>query len=125
MYDIILIFAGFSAPLQRHAQRLYLEQLLNEPTLIHISFLGKDLSMRNQNIRNIIILVNRVSQNINIVKMFDFSTILTAIVYPISTHWCWGDGGWLSSRGFYDFAGSGVVHVSGGVHALVGNIINL
>ena len=57
--------------------------------------------------------------------MFDFSTILTAIVYPISTHWCWGDGGWLSSRGFYDFAGSGVVHVSGGVHALVGNIINL
>ena len=57
--------------------------------------------------------------------MFGFSTILTAIVYPISTHWCWGDGGWLSSRGFYDFAGSGVVHVSGGVHALVGNIINL
>ena len=57
--------------------------------------------------------------------MFDFSTILTAIVYPISTHWCWGDGGWLSSRGFYDFAGSGVVHVSGGVHALVGKIMNL
>lgn len=60
-----------------------------------------------------------------IVRTFDFSTILTAIVYPISTHWCWGDGGWLSSRGFYDFAGSGVVHVSGGVHALVGNITNL
>ena len=57
--------------------------------------------------------------------MFGFSTILTAIVYPISTHWCWGDGGWLSSRGFYDFAGSGVVHVSGGVHALVGKIRNL
>ena len=56
--------------------------------------------------------------------MFPFSTILTAIVYPISTHWCWGDGGWLSSRGFYDFAGSGVVHVSGGVHALVGNMTN-
>ena len=54
--------------------------------------------------------------------IFGFSTILTAIVYPISTHWCWGDGGWLSSRGFYDFAGSGVVHVSGGVHALVGKI---
>ena len=64
-------------------------------------------------------------KKINIVRMFGFSTILTAIVYPISTHWCWGDGGWLSSRGFYDFAGSGVVHVSGGVHALVGNIINL
>ena len=57
--------------------------------------------------------------------MFGFSTILTAIVYPISTHWCWGDGGWLSSRGFYDFAGSGVVHVSGGVHALVGKIMIL
>ena len=67
---------------------------------------------------------NRDIEKMNIVRIFDFSTILTAIVYPISTHWCWGDGGWLSSRGFYDFAGSGVVHVSGGVHALVGNMTN-
>ena len=49
-----------------------------------------------------------------------FSTIVTCIVYPISTHWCWGSGGWLGTRGYYDFAGSGVVHVSGGIHALVG-----
>ena len=41
-------------------------------------------------------------------------------MYPISTHWCWGSGGWLVARGFYDFAGSGVVHVSGGIHALIG-----
>ena len=77
--------------------------------------------MRNQNIRKIICLSYI---DTNIVRMFDFSTILTAIVYPISTHWCWGDGGWLNSRGFYDFAGSGVVHVSGGVHALVGKIMS-
>ena len=51
---------------------------------------------------------------------FLFSLIVTSIVYPISTHWCWGVGGWLSSMGFYDFAGSGVVHVSGGIHALIG-----
>ena len=51
------------------------------------------------------------------------SIIVTSIVYPISTHWCWGSGGWLASRGFYDFAGSGVVHVAGGIHALIG-IIN-
>ena len=57
--------------------------------------------------------------------MFDFSTILTSILYPISTHWCWGDGGWLSGMGFYDFAGSGVVHVSGGIHALIGKIEQL
>ena len=108
--------------MQRRAQRLFLEQLLNEPTLIHTSYLGNDLFMRNQNIRKMILI--RYLEKLYIVRIFDFSTILTAIVYPISTHWCWGDGGWLNSRGFYDFAGSGVVHVSGGVHALVGNITN-
>ena len=51
------------------------------------------------------------------------SIIVTSIVYPVSTHWCWGSGGWLASMGFYDFAGSGVVHVAGGIHALIG-IIN-
>ena len=44
-------------------------------------------------------------------------------MYPIGAHWGWGDGGWLKTRGFSDFAGSGVVHVVGGVHALIGAII--
>ncbi|TRY72346.1 hypothetical protein TCAL_08163 [Tigriopus californicus] len=49
-----------------------------------------------------------------------FSCIITGILYPIATHWCWAEGGWLAELGFVDFAGSGVVHMSGGVSALVG-----
>ena len=52
-------------------------------------------------------------------RLYFDSVILTSILYPISTHWCWSKG-WLAARGFIDFAGSGVVHVSGGIHALIG-----
>ncbi len=48
-----------------------------------------------------------------------YSVILSAIVYPISGHWTWG-GGWLDELGFHDFAGSAIVHMVGGVAAIVG-----
>ena len=41
-------------------------------------------------------------------------------VYPPVTHWAWDENGWLSQRNYKDFAGSGVVHVTGGVCALIG-----
>ncbi|HUG83293.1 MAG TPA: ammonium transporter [Euzebya sp.] len=46
------------------------------------------------------------------------SIAMTALIYPIVAHWQWG-GGWLSQLGFYDFAGSTLVHMTGGVAALV------
>ena len=48
---------------------------------------------------------------------------MTGIFYPISAHWCWSSNGWLATFGYNDFAGSGVVHLAGGVSALVGAII--
>ena len=48
-----------------------------------------------------------------------YSFIISALIYPIVGHWVWG-GGWLSSMGFADFAGSTVVHTVGGFAALVG-----
>lgn len=48
-----------------------------------------------------------------------YSAMISLIVYPISGHWIWG-GGWLAEMGFHDFAGSTVVHMVGGVAALVG-----
>lgn len=48
-----------------------------------------------------------------------YSVILSAVVYPISGHWIWGNG-WLAQRGFHDFAGSTAVHMVGGVAALIG-----
>jgi len=48
-----------------------------------------------------------------------YSLLISALIYPISGHWIWG-GGWLSTLGFHDFAGSTAVHMVGGVAALVG-----
>lgn len=48
-----------------------------------------------------------------------YTIIVTVFIYPIVVHWVWG-GGWLFQNGFFDFAGSNVVHTVGGVIALVG-----
>ena len=44
-------------------------------------------------------------------------------VYPVVTHWTWHEEGWLSQLGYSDFAGSGIVHLLGGVCALVGCVL--
>ncbi len=51
------------------------------------------------------------------------SIAITAVIYPIVTHWQWSGEGWLGDLGFYDFAGSTLVHMTGGVAALVGAAI--
>jgi Amt family ammonium transporter len=51
-----------------------------------------------------------------------YTPFITGLIYPIVTHWVWG-GGWLASIGFFDFAGSGVVHMLGGTAAFVGAFI--
>jgi Amt family ammonium transporter len=51
-----------------------------------------------------------------------YSFVISAFIYPIVGHWVWG-GGWLANMGFFDFAGSTVVHTVGGVAALVGTSI--
>ena len=48
-----------------------------------------------------------------------YSGIISALIYPIEAHWIWG-GGWLSSMGFHDFAGSTAIHMVGGISALIG-----
>lgn len=55
-----------------------------------------------------------------------FSFLMTAFIYPVVVAWTWGYG-WLASIndvGYMDFAGSGIVHMAGGVGALVGAIIS-
>ncbi len=51
-----------------------------------------------------------------------YSFIVSLVIYPISGHWIWG-GGWLASKGFWDFAGSTVVHSLGGWLSLIGALI--
>ncbi|MCS7306134.1 MAG: ammonium transporter [Thermoguttaceae bacterium] len=51
-----------------------------------------------------------------------YTAVVSSVVYPIIGHWIWG-GGWLSKLGFFDFAGSTVVHSTGGWIALVGTMM--
>ncbi len=51
-----------------------------------------------------------------------YSVFITGLIYPVVGHWIWG-GGWLSSLGMSDFAGSTVVHSTGGWLALTGAIV--
>ncbi|SFF94229.1 ammonium transporter [Sporolactobacillus nakayamae] len=53
---------------------------------------------------------------------FIFGTVFVAIIYPVVGHWVWG-GGWLSTLGMQDFAGSTVVHLQGATAALVGTLL--
>ena len=60
-----------------------------------------------------------VAERIKFVDFLIFSILLVGIAYPITGHWIWG-GGWLADMGFYDFAGSTVIHSFGGWAALMG-----
>ena len=51
-----------------------------------------------------------------------YSVLISALIYLIEGSWSWG-GGWLADLGFHDFAGSTVVHATGGVLALAGAIV--
>ncbi|NUU63990.1 ammonium transporter [Paenibacillus agri] len=51
-----------------------------------------------------------------------FGIIFSVVIYPVVAHWVWG-GGWLSSLGMQDYAGSTVVHLTGATAALVATIL--
>src|SRR5918998_4202747 len=51
-----------------------------------------------------------------------FAVVFAGLIYPIIGHWIWG-GGWLSTFGMQDFAGSTVVHLSGAMAALAGTLL--
>ena len=59
---------------------------------------------------------------------FVYSFVLTGFVYPIVVHWTWNEKGWLANDcwweeiSYKDFAGSGVVHMVGGVAGLLGTL---
>jgi Amt family ammonium transporter len=63
-----------------------------------------------------------VAERIKYHSFILFSFLITMCIYPVVGHWIWG-GGWLSSLGFVDFAGSTQVHSIGGWAALAGILV--
>lgn len=63
-----------------------------------------------------------VAERIKIVPFLMFTVVLAGFIYPIQGSWEWGEG-WLDQMGFSDFAGSTLVHSTGGWAALIGAII--
>ena len=63
-----------------------------------------------------------LAERIKLWPFFLFAAILTGFLYPLVMGWQWG-GGWLAALGFSDFAGSTLVHSTGGSAALAGAIL--
>jgi len=63
-----------------------------------------------------------VAERIKFLSFVAFSFVIVGVIYPITGHWIWG-GGWLAKFGFFDFAGSTVVHSVGGWSALAGILL--
>ncbi|MGC1261631.1 MAG: ammonium transporter [Jannaschia helgolandensis] len=63
-----------------------------------------------------------LAERIKLWPFLIFTVVLTGVIYPIEASWQWG-GGWLSEAGFSDFAGSTLVHATGGFAALAGAIV--
>lgn len=73
-----------------------------------------------------------IAERTQFVAYLIYSSFLTGFVYPIVSHWFWSGDGWASASrsdnllfgsGVIDFAGSGVVHMVGGIAGLWGAII--
>ena len=63
-----------------------------------------------------------LAERVKLWSFFLFIAILTSVIYPVVGAWTWG-GGWLAELGFKDFAGSTIVHSTGGWAALAGAIM--
>jgi Amt family ammonium transporter len=63
-----------------------------------------------------------VAERIKFMSFVVFSFVMVGLIYPVTGHWIWG-GGWLQTSGFWDFAGSTVVHSVGGWAALAGILV--
>ncbi len=63
-----------------------------------------------------------VAERMKLWSFLVFAIVMTGFIYPVQGFWKWG-GGFLDAAGFLDFAGSGVVHLTGATAALAGVLL--
>ena len=68
------------------------------------------------------IISGTMAERVKLWSFLLFTAFLAGAIYPLVGAWTWG-GGWLSEMGFQDFAGSTIVHSTGGWAALAGALI--
>ena len=76
-----------------------------------------------------------VAERAQLMAYLIYSSVITGLIYPVVVHWVWDTNGWASAfntrpgdaaplmGGQIDFAGSGVVHMTGGLSAIIGAAI--
>ncbi|MEN7343286.1 MAG: ammonium transporter [Pseudomonadota bacterium] len=64
-----------------------------------------------------------VAERMKLWSFFAFAVVLTGFIYPMQGFWNWGEGFLKTSFEYFDFAGSGTVHLCGAAAALAGAII--
>ena len=60
-----------------------------------------------------------IAERTSLDTIFFFTFMVSALIFPIAIAWTWEDG-WLSNKGFIDFAGAGIVHLTGGITGFIG-----
>ena len=71
----------------------------------------------------ITIVSGAVAERMRFSSYLFITVLVSGVIYPVSGHWAWNGSGFLAERGFVDFAGSLVVHGSGGLVALAAIIV--
>ena len=60
-----------------------------------------------------------IAERVRVSAFFGHVVMMTGVIFPMIVSLTWG-GGWLSKIGYYDYAGSSIVHLTGGVAGLTG-----
>ncbi len=68
------------------------------------------------------IISGAVAERMKLWSFLAFAVVMTGFIYPIQGAWSWG-GGFLAEAGYFDFAGSGIVHLCGASAALAGVLL--
>ena len=116
-FNGILGFAGFGLPFPTAAGG-GLDLAYNEGYTYWTDFLFQGMFAATA----ATIVSGAVAERIKLNSFLVFSAVFVGLVYPVVGSWKWG-GGWLDNMGFYDFAGSTLVHSVGGWGALIGAIM--
>jgi Amt family ammonium transporter len=64
-----------------------------------------------------------VAERMKLWSFLGFAVVLTGLIYPVQGFWNWGGGFLTESFGYFDFAGSGTVHLCGAAAALAGVVV--